>query len=434
MLVVSWFTWGIIYYFLYCYLFCNIICKERFKINSIGVILSIVFGLIYFLLMNNNFQISRPFILHSVAFVFLLMTYRKTVINTLISVLYTLFILLISEAIYVLIVTFIFNITVETFNAGAIGYFISNFTVMINALILSKLSRITNFFEFIVSWTSKRELLNLYASVLLALVIVIFITYYNFINVLPSCILLITNIICLAIIFFIINYFKERTNNNRIINEYDHLLGYVQKYEKVIEEKSKSQHEYKNQLILLKSVVSKNNKKALGYIDELYTEFKDNDDIELLKKLKYLPSGGLKGLIYYKLEEMYEKGINVFVDISLELKNMDIDKTINRNLKDISKVIGVYIDNAIEACVESKEKYLVFEVYCQNELLVFSISNTYSNVVDLSRVDQEGYTTKGDGKGYGLSLVKDIIEHNDELSQSRELNGIYYVQKLYIKK
>ena len=219
-------------------------------------------------------------------------------------------------------------------------------------------------------------------------------------------------------------------------NQYFFCCGYIfcNKYEKVVEEKSKNQHEYKNQLVMLKSMISKSNKKAINYIESLYDDSKDDENIELLKKLKYLPSGGLKGLIYYKIEEMQENDIKVFVDISSQLKNIKINKKIDKNLKEISKVIGVYMDNAMEATINSKEKFIIVEVYLNNEELVFSLSNTYSNKLDLSIIDQEGYTTKGDGKGYGLSLVKDIITHNRELRQEKELNGIYYTQRLYMKK
>ena len=231
-----------------------------------------------------------------------------------------------------------------------------------------------------------------------------------------------------------INYFKEKSNNYRIINEYDLLLNYVKKYEIIIEEKSKSQHEFKNQLTLLKGLVSRSNKKAIKYINDLNDELTDNNDLELLKKLKYLPNGGLKGLIYYKIEEMYEKNINVFVDISKEFKNLDFNSKKEKDLKNISKVLGIYIDNAIDACIYSKEKYVIIEAYPESLEWVISISNTYTNKLDIAKIDQSGYSTKGEGRGYGLSLVKDILEHDDSLRHEHELNGIYFVQKLYIKK
>jgi two-component system sensor histidine kinase AgrC len=171
-------------------------------------------------------------------------------------------------------------------------------------------------------------------------------------------------------------------------------------------------------------------KEAISYIDKILKNEKDDYNIELLKKLHYLPQGGLKGLIYYKIEQMIDKKIDVYVDISSNLKNT---KVLKDNLQDISKIIGVYLDNAIEAALNADKKYIIIESYMEDDNIVFKFSNTYKESVDLNKVDKEGYTTKGEGKGYGLSLVKDILENNKTFSQERELNGIYYVQKLYIK-
>ena len=180
-------------------------------------------------------------------------------------------------------------------------------------------------------------------------------------------------------------------------------------------------------------MINKNNKKAIKYIDELFQNEIEDENIEILKKLQYLPQGGLKGLIYYKLEEMMNKKISVYVDISSELKKTNCKKQLNNNLRDISKILGVYIDNAIEATLSSEPKYIIIEGYLDDNDIVFSISNTYKGNIELNKVDKEGYTTKGEGKGYGLSLVKDIINKNSYLNQERLLNGIYYVQKLYIR-
>lgn len=48
-------------------------------------------------------------------------------------------------------------------------------------------------------------------------------------------------------------------------------------------------------------------------------------------------------------------------------------------------------------------------------------------------MDKQGYSTKGKSRGYGLSLVQDILNKSAYLKQEREMNGIFYVQKLIIQ-
>ena len=79
------------------------------------------------------------------------------------------------------------------------------------------------------------------------------------------------------------------------------------------------------------------------------------------------------------------------------------------------------------------EKYIILEIYLDEEFIIFSLSNNYQGVIDIKKFDKEGYTTKGYNHGYGLCLVRDIISNNHNIYQKREMNGIYYVQKLCVK-
>ena len=131
---------------------------------------------------------------------------------------------------------------------------------------------------------------------------------------------------------------------------------------------------------------------------------------------------------------MLKNNVTIFVDISPQLQELNNNENLNKYLEDISKIVGVYLDNAIQAVNELPEKYIILEFYLEDSYIVFSLSNNYKSKINFDEVDIEGYTTKGYGHGYGLSLVKDILSKNNNLAQRREMNGIYYVQKLYIKK
>lgn len=435
MLVVSWFICGLIYFLLYTYLFKKFTgCQCRIKNINTFFLLMILFSLAYVFIMAIDIGPYRPYFVNAILLLTLLIIYKNSFISSLVCVTIIFFLACFCEIFYDLIIIFIFNYDLHIITRNPGIYVISNIIIFLLELIITRIKIIKDFFSNIVFWSDKYQTKIIPLLIFLAVSVLVFLTYHNFVKMLPSSILFLTNLFCIGVIVFIVGYFKEKASNNRITTEYDQLLDYVKRYERVIEAKSKNQHEYKNQLVMIKGLVSKNNTKAIKYIESLYNEETDDKNVDLLKKLKYLPKGGLKGLIYYKIDEMEDKKINYFVEISPEVKNVTFNKKIDKNLKDISKILGVYIDNAIEASFNSKEKYLILEVYIDNNDLMFSISNTYSGVIDLNKIDKEGYSTKGNGKGYGLSLVKDLINQNKYLEQERSMNGIYYTQKLRIKK
>ena len=66
--------------------------------------------------------------------------------------------------------------------------------------------------------------------------------------------------------------------------------------------------------------------------------------------------------------------------------------------------------------------------------IILCIGNTFTGNIDLSKIDNEGYSTKGNNRGYGLPLVKDLLlKHDDILSTERTIIHNYYVQNLIIK-
>lgn len=432
MLIISWFVCSFGYFFLYSYLFSKILSKDKFKIDLQNVIFATIISVINVILLKYDFGYIRPYIIHIYLFGALIFIYKKSFVKTLLTLLSILLMVCLSEMILGIILIFLFNVNTDEFSKIWFNYVFCNIFEFTMVMVLIRLRFFKKIINNIICWYKENEYKSLVFLVLLALTIVIFLLYNNFIMALPNSILWLTNVFCLAVLIFIIGFFKEKSNNNKIIYEYDQLLDYVKVYEKLLEEKSKNQHEYKNQLIIIRDTNKKDDR--VKYINNLLNIKDSTEDSEWLNKLKYIPQGGLKGLIYYKIQIMLKNNVSIFLTVSEELKEPKLWKNFDKNLSNISKIIGVYLDNAIEAVNDAKEKFIIISVYLEKNNIIFEISNTYKGTIDMSRIDKEGYTTKGNGKGYGLSLVKDIISKNDNLEQKRILNGIYYVQQLCIKK
>ena len=72
-------------------------------------------------------------------------------------------------------------------------------------------------------------------------------------------------------------------------------------------------------------------------------------------------------------------------------------------------------------------------MYLEKEYLVFEILNNYEGKIELEKLEQTGYTTKGQGHGYGLSLTRKIIDNNKKLKNEKRLSKETFTQILKIK-
>lgn len=242
------------------------------------------------------------------------------------------------------------------------------------------------------------------------------------------------NVLCffsIVVIVLVLCYsFMQVYNNNQLTSEYDNLLSFIKKYEVEINNQRMLRHETKNQLLTIKSKIidKEKNSEIISYIDEII-----NDDRKVnhsdYAKLKYLPSNGIKGLFYFKLSLAQDKGIKIGVSISKIIENSFLNDLDSFNFNQIGKVLGVYLDNAIEAASESKNKVIGIEAFQDDDKIIFVISNSYN-----ANQKMIGRTSKGPGRGYGLLLVNNIISNNNKLSSSTEIMDDLYVKKLIIKK
>lgn len=239
------------------------------------------------------------------------------------------------------------------------------------------------------------------------------------------------NMVAVIIIIAVtIIYIQSKNNYKTLSDEYDNLFTYVQNFEEWIEKEQLNRHEYKNQLAVLRSIAK--DKKVINKIDEI---LEDNINIEgeVVSQLKDLPKGGLKGLIYYKVAIAQKKKIKLIVDISLKGKTY-LQKLNESQIRDICKLIGIYFDNAIEAAENTKEKYVLLEIYDLSDKVNIVISNTFRKTDNFDNRNEKGITSKGDGHGYGLYFANKIISKNKWIEATQEEVEKYYIQTISIKK
>ena len=205
----------------------------------------------------------------------------------------------------------------------------------------------------------------------------------------------------------------------------------MKNYENELEEKRIKGHEIKNQISTINSMLMDNaNKHKLEkYVKELVGDYKDLDNVKY-SDLQYLPSNGIKGFICSKISLAVSKNIDVEVLIEKEIEHSVISNLDDKNFKYLCIILGVLLDNAIEASIESIDKKIGIEIYLINGDVLIVITNSYTNKsndkVNLLK------SSKGKNRGHGLKLVRRVISQSNKFVLNSEANLDSFVQKLLI--
>ena len=225
---------------------------------------------------------------------------------------------------------------------------------------------------------------------------------------------------------------NARENYKTINSKYETSLSSLREYEDIMDKYKVANHENKNQLLTIRNMIKTKDKKTTNYIDNLVdNKIKDNETI--FYQTSKIPEGGLRATIYSKLCKMDDLKIEYELDIANDVKTGDLIELDDSTILNICKIIGVFLDNAIEAVENIKDKYIILEIFMMDNYLYINISNHYEGNIDMSKIGNKKYTTKGKGHGYGLSLVNDIIKEDSKLEHEMEISKKIFTQKLKVK-
>ena len=232
--------------------------------------------------------------------------------------------------------------------------------------------------------------------------------------------------IFITLIYIIYRDFQDEY----LVNKNNEMMQYLCKYEKIINDQGKKNHEYNNQLMVIKGYMN-NPKKLEEYLSLIIEEHKCGQNYTI-RQLSYFPDGGIKGLIYDKLSRMKENNIKSYLYIDKKAKNVFEDKFDIKTYQDITKLLGVFLDNAIDATIKSDKREVELEIKVDNECSIITISNSYDNSIDTTKIGKKGFSTKGTGHGYGLSIVKDISKHNKNIEIFNDIDEKLFKQIIIV--
>lgn len=341
--------------------------------------------------------------------------------------------LFISELFYMLL---FFNMSINLLNFSQstfIGSIIVNLIVSITAVFIYKIKYVKIIInKLIVSFEKANDFIIYFVLFIFIITLNYFLTSnYTNENNLKFIIINIVFIIIYSIVIF--SYIYEKSKNRIYSEKNKILIDNLNEYEKMLDYQRVNNHENKNQLLVIKSMIEKKDKKLMEYINEIIKEKREDNEI-IYNKAKRVPSGGLQGLIYQKMLLMQEKNIEVNLDINSQVRKIDFCNLSSKMNYDICRIAGIIIDNAIEETLKfnKKEREIIISMYI-DDMFIIEVSNRIKDDLDLSKIYEKGYTSKEKGHGYGLSLLKKIIDENEEIMNETKIVNNIFTQIIKIK-
>lgn len=400
---------------------------KDYKLYIVGFIVVLILIINYF---YNNAYI-RMLVITIVFSLANKIIFNEEINKTIVSTVMLEVLLSISDIIFALLVIYVIKVDSNAI-PNFFGTLLANLFVLVVTILITNfkiVKKVYNKIVFFVDSVTRRKVIFFSLLIVITLNFLLALIYFE----LNIYFVFAINILLVIIYSYVIVKNLETTSLNAIIkSENQFLLDNLGEYENMLDRQRVDNHENKNQLLIIKNMINKNDKDVINYIDAIVKDKKEDDEI-LYTKVKKIPSGGLQGIIYQKMLVMRDKNILFNIEVSRDIRKIDMEKfNIDDNYK-LCKIIGVFLDNAIEESEKNDDKLIIISLYEEDGMLVIEVSNKFDGEINLSIVDDAGFTTKGNGHGYGLSLVKKIISESNVFINERQVNNNIFKQVIKVK-
>lgn len=136
----------------------------------------------------------------------------------------------------------------------------------------------------------------------------------------------------------------------------------------------------------------------------------------------------IKGIIYTKIFTAFMEGLNVTLDIKQTIHSFPIESI------DFARILGVLLDNSIEASSATEEKYLYIGFLEREDKVYVKIKNSSNHIEDISLLFHLGASSKKGDRGIGLFDIQNIINRYENCLLYTEYENKFFIQELQLCK
>ena len=186
-------------------------------------------------------------------------------------------------------------------------------------------------------------------------------------------------------------------------------------------------HDLDNIVSALDGYIENNDMDGLKkYFNEFKKDCKVTNNLSIINP-RIINNPGIYSLLNNKYFKATHSGVTFDIDFFLNLNTLDI------NMYQLSRILGILIDNAIEEAEKCDEKIVKISFIRENKnnRSIITVKNTYSNKdVDIEKIFEKGLSGKENHSGIGLWEVRKYIKKSKNLDLYTNKDSKYFKQEL----
>lgn len=191
-------------------------------------------------------------------------------------------------------------------------------------------------------------------------------------------------------------------------------------------------HDYNNIMQALNGYVStKQYDKLQEHLSKVISECSDINTLSVITP-EIFNEPAIYGIVGAKYFIAIDKDIKFDLDITSNIA------TISFSMPDLSRILGILLDNAIEATSNTDNKYIKLEMRpdLRKAADIIRVVNTYDNYIEINLEDiyKKGFSTKKVKSGLGLWEVQRIINKSKNSQIYASIEHSKFVQTIIIEK
>ena len=188
-------------------------------------------------------------------------------------------------------------------------------------------------------------------------------------------------------------------------------------------------HDFSNIVQGMAGFIDKNDMKGLKkYYSQLLEDIQHTNNLTTLSP-EVVNNPAIYNVLATKYHKADELGIKINLEAFLNMNDLHI------KIYEFTRVLGILMDNAIEATKECDEKIInvTFRKDSRKHMQLLIIENTYANKdVNTDKIFEKGYSTKKGNTGLGLWEVRQILKKNNNLNLFTTKNDEFFIQQFEI--